>query len=1051
MRALVLVIACVLGSSAASAQLKRVAGQVFDREDGEPMPGVTVRVDGTKIAAATDIDGNFVLTGADFTGKTLSFFYTGYDSCSEKASADMKIYMTQHPEMMDEVIVVAFGKQKRESFTGSASVVTAADISRQQVTNPVEALNGRVSGLQMTDNNSLSSSDSPTIRVRGFSSINASNSPLIVVDGMPYSGYMNDINPADIENMTVLKDAASNALYGARGANGVILITTKNAQRGNTKVTLDAKWGVNHDARVKYDIITDPGQYYEAHYLALNNYYRYNQGMSAEQAHMQANSVMGKDLSEGGLGYMVYSVPVGQYLIGSNGRLNPSATLGNRVAYNNEVYTLYPDNWEDAGLRDGLRQEYNLNLTGGNEKYSIMASLGYLDNEGISYGSGMKRISSRLKVNYQAYSFLRMGATAGYTNTNSTSGSAVFSTAYNIAPIYPLFIRDANGNIMYDQHGMRYDYGYNDVGLTRPVEPNGNSIQDDRLDISTNSSNAFNIQGFATIDFLKDFHLTVNGSVYVTENRSKVANPGYYGYDVATGGTTRVAHSRTTDTNYQQLLNYNKVLGAHNIDVLLGHEYSRWVQTSLSGTKMRIADFEANTELSGAIITQSTSSSRSLYNVEGYFLRGQYDYDSRYFFSGSFRRDGSSRFHPKHRWGNFWSLGGAWIITKEEWFPNSPMVNMLKYKISYGEQGNDGIGNFRYVDIYDIKNSNDEVSFIFSTKGNENITWETVGSFNTGLEFELFNQRLQGGIEYYYRKTRDMLMSFSVPYEMGYSSYYDNVGDMANSGIELELNGDILKARNFTWSLGLNLTWQRNRITYIPSEKAGTEMEGHMGYQSGSYFYGEGLPMYTYYMKRYAGLDENGQALYYTQDKDGNMGTTSRYDSASYFLCGNPLPKIFGGFNTNIKIYDFDISAQFNYSVGGKKVDSGYEYLMTAPTAMQAGRGLHKDVFNTWTPDNPSADIRMFTYNDVNSASLCDYYLTDASYLTFRNLSVGYTFPRSVTNRLKMQRLRVFGLCENVAYWTKRKGFDPRAGITTASFGAYSPMRTISGGIQVQF
>ena len=260
---------------------------------------------------------------------------------------------------------------------------------------------------------------------------------------------------------------------------------------------------------------------------------------------------------------------------------------------------------------------------------------------------------------------------------------------------------------------------------------------------------------------------------------------------------------------------------------------------------------------------------RSLYNVEGFFGRVQYDYDSRYFGSVSYRLDGSSNFHPDHRWGSFWSVGGAWILSKEDWSPKTSAVNMLKFKASYGEQGNDGIAPFLYTDMYNITNSNNNVAYSFASKGSEDITWESVGNFNTGFEFEFFKSRLNGSIEYYWRKTSDMLMYFSSPWEIGYDGYYDNVGDMVNTGVEASLSADIIRTRNVNWNFGMNISWQKNRITYIPDAKAGRIIDGHKGYVDGSLFYGEGLPIYTYYTKRFAGVDENGRALYY-RDGDGD-------------------------------------------------------------------------------------------------------------------------------------------------------------------------------------
>ena len=298
-----LLLALLVITSNAYAQLNSASGRVFDKEDGQPIIGATVRVDGTNTAVATDEQGTFSLSGLKSDAQ-ITVSYIGYLSQTLPAKTGMKIYLEPKAELMDEVIVVAFGKQKRESFTGSASVVSAAEITRQQVSNPLDALNGRVTGLNMTETNSFSGDSK--LSTRGYSSINASNEPLIVLDGLPYNGYLHDINPADIQSMTVLKDAASNALYGARGANGVILITTKDAQRGQTKVTVDAKWGVNHDARVEYDYIDNPGEYYEAHYLAMRNYYQYSQGYSRDMSHIKANQNIASSSGQGG--WVIWSI-----------------------------------------------------------------------------------------------------------------------------------------------------------------------------------------------------------------------------------------------------------------------------------------------------------------------------------------------------------------------------------------------------------------------------------------------------------------------------------------------------------------------------------------------------------------------------------------------------------------------------------------------------------------------------------------------------------------------------------------------------------------------
>lgn len=1030
-----------------------IHGIVISSDDDQPLINARIVVPGGQVAALTNAEGKFTITLPSKV-KQITVSYTGYETKTIEAKDGMRIQLTPSSVAMNEVMVVAFGKQKREAFTGAATVVNSEKITAQQVNNPLEAINGQVSGVQMTTNNDPAGD--PTIRVRGISSLNAGNSPLIVLDGLPYNGYYSDINPNDIESITVLKDASSNALYGARGANGVILITTKQAQKGSTKVTLTSRIGCNQDARVDYDYITDPGQYMEAHYTSLYNYFVRAKGQSAYDAHRNANATFGKSASEGGIEYVPFTVPADQYLIGENGRLNPNATLGSMVKHAGQDYWVQPDDWRSAGLRNGLRQEYNLNVTGGRPQQSFMASLGYFKNEGLTYGSDLERYSARLKTDYEAYRFLKVGASSSYTHSVSNTQYSTFEIVHNIAPIYPLYMRGADKQIMTDSHGMMYDYGDGSfAGLNRLIGANDNCIQSDLLNISRNTSNAFNVQGYVDASFLNDFKLTVNGSVYITENRFHNATNPYYGWNATTGGYVSGNHYRTTDVNFQQILNYAHLFGKHNVSGMIGHEYSRTTQIEIGGNKSNIAMYEQNTHLSGAITNGTIDGYESMYNVEGFFLRALYDYDSRLFANASFRRDASSRFHPDHRWGNFWSLGGAWILSREDWYGKDKLVNMLKLKMSYGEQGNDNIGSFRYADFYTIESVNDEVSYIFDTKGNKDITWETVGSFNAGVEFELLKGRISGDVEYYNRKTRDMLMWFSVPYNLGYSGYYDNIGDMSNSGLELDLTAQIIKAKNVDWTFNANLTWQRNRLSYLPDEKKGytaktADGDVYHGYQSSYIFYGEGLPMRSWYLKDYAGVNEEGLSTWYYTNGEGERLVTTDFDKANYYLCGSAMPKVYGGFGTTLNVYGVDFTANFIYSLGGKMLDYGYMQLMTPPMTSSTGYNYHKDIFNSWSETNLGSNIPRWQYGDESAAYISSRFLTDASYLSLRGLTLGYSLPKSITSKWQISKLRAYVTVDNVFYLTSRKGFDPRNSTTYSYGSSYHPIRTISGGLQVE-
>lgn len=968
-------------------------------------------------------------------------------------------------EVLDEVMVVAYGTAKKSAFTGSATVVNAEEIGKIQTSNAAQALTGKVSGVQLTTASGQPGATTPTIRVRGISSINAGNEPLVILDGAPYDGDLNNINTQDIESMTVLKDAASNALYGARGANGVIMITTKKGKSGKATVTLDAKWGSNTRASRDYNYITSPAQYYEMYYGALNSYFVNKLGMTSASAHAQANSVM-TGTGDYGLGYNVYTVPQGEYLIGSNGKLNPNATLGNVVEYNGEKYTLTPDNWLDEAYKNAMRQEYNLSVSGGTDKSSFYASVNYLNNEGITINSDYERLTARLKSDYQVKSWLKIGANMSYThfdaNSLSEDGSSsssgnIFATATQVAPIYPLYMRDGEGNIIIDENGyQRYDYGdKTNGGGVRPFLGKSNAYSANMLDVNNSEGNAMNVNGFFEIRFLKDFKFTWNSGVNLDETRAtSVTNP-YYGQYATSNGITSISHSRSLSYNHQQLLNYQRMFGLHNVGVMLGHESYRSKYYYLYASKSGMFD-PNNSELAGAITENGNNSYSSDYNTEGYFGRIQYDYAEKYFLSASYRRDASSRFHPDARWGNFWSAGGAWLINKEDFF-DVEWIDLLKLKASYGSQGNDNIGNFRYINTYTIVNSNGNPAALPSTLGNPDITWETNGNFNAGFDFELFKGRLTGTIEYFYRKTSDMLFSFPLPPSFGYTSYYANIGDMRNQGVEAEFNFNVINAKDFNWDIRLNLTHYKNKVTYLPEERKTMETSGIKGFSSGNYFYGEGISLYTFRLKEFAGVNENGESLFYKDIKDesGNVigrETTNSYSDADYYLCGTALPDVYGGFGTSFSYKGFDLSADFTYQIGGQVYDSDYANMMASPTTSGRGTNFHADLLKSWTPENPSSSIPRFQFGDTYSASTSSRFLTNASYLGLQNINAGYTFPTFMTRKIGLEKLRVYVAADNIWYWSKRQGLDPRQSITgSVTNSYYAPIRTISGGLTVTF
>lgn len=978
-------------------------------------------------------------------------------------------------EFLDETVVVAFGTTTKEAFTGSAKVVGEEKLALSQVSDATAALAGQVAGVQLVSSNGAPGS-SPTIRIRGIGSVYAGKDPLIIVDGAPYDGDMNNIAPSDIESLTVLKDAASNALYGARGANGVIMITTKKAKRGQAVVSFDAKIGINTKALQRYNTISDPKAYYEQHYKALYNYYVAEDGLnlSAEEAHLKANENL-FSANNGGLGYQVYSYPENELFIGSNGKVNPNATEG----YVMGDYYLQADNWEDYAYRNGARQEYTLTISGAENRLSYYSSLSYLGNEGITDNSDYQRFSGRLKADYEAKDWLKVGANMSYTrfnanslSNNGSSGSTGNIWAYTsqIAPIYPLYVRNADGSIYVDDNGIEVmDHGNGSIslggipGTSRPFITNANPLLANKYNTNNREGNAISAQGYMDIRFMEGLTFTINASTNLDETRYTYAYNPYYGQHRTSGGTLSKYHTRQHTWNTQQLLNYTKAFGEHHVNLLLGHEYYNRRYYLLGASKSKMFSQE-NKELDGAVVDgQGATSYQTEYNNEGYFFRAQYDYAEKYFGSFSFRRDASSKFHPDNRWGNFWSAGAAWIMSKEHWF-NLPWVNEFKLKASIGSQGNDDIGSYRYTDVFSIVPSDGNVSTVFSTKGNKDITWETNTNINAGVEFSLLDGRISGGIEWYNRKTTDMLFPTPVAPSQGYTSLYKNVGDMNNHGVEGDFNFVVLNNNDIQWTINANISYLKNNIEYLADnikETTAYDADGneYHGFASGGFFIAEGVPMYTWYTYDYAGVDQGtGKPLWYKNvtDDNGNVTgreTTSKYSEATKYVTGkSTLAPVSGGFGTSLRVHGFDFAVNFTYQLGGTQFDGTYQTLMYSPTSSQTGYAYHTDLLNSWTASNTDTDIPRFQYGDSYNNSSSTRFLTSARYLNLQNISIGYTLPESFTKKFLVSSLRIYVIAENLYYWSARQGFDPRQSFSSSTDASnYSPMRTISGGITVKF
>lgn len=1078
-RLLSFLVICLCAVSMAFAQQK-VTGVVIESETGEPVIGASVLVKGAQAGAATDINGKFTISNVPNSATTLTVSYIGMKAKEVAIKpGTMKIFLENDSKTLQEQFVVAYGTATKETFTGAASVIDGAVIENRQVSNISNALAGNVAGVTALSSNGQPGTGS-TIRVRGFGSINAGMSPLYVVDGLPYDGDLSAINTADIESMTVLKDAAASALYGARAANGVILITTKKGSRGeDAKITFDAKWGSNSRQISKYDVISSSDKYMETLYSALNNAGRYNLGYDAVKAHNYANNNIFKSV-----GLQMYTLPEGEGLIGTNGLINPNAKLG----YSDGEYFYTPDNWEDNVYENGLRQEYNLSISGGNEKTTYYISAAYLNDEGIIKGSGLERLATRASVDYQAKDWLKIGTNIAFTNatnkypdeqtTENSSGNA-FRMANYIAPIYPMFARNADGSYKYGTEGNRiYDYGDGTTGnYTRNWMAISNPIGDLLYQNMQYQMDILNTKWYARLQPIKDLTISATYGLNLDNTRYNMASSTKYGQSASYGGEAMQEHIRTAGVTQQYMANYKKQFGMNGLDILAGYESYYWNEEWSEAYGQNLYK-EGDYTVNNSIDQRRGYGARTEYSNRRFIARANYDYDERIFGYVSYTREGSSRFAPGKKWGGFFSVSAAWNLAKENWFSDCDWMDLLKVRASFGQNGNDNIGNYyAYLDQFSMTGANGVFSDgSLDYKGNPDLTWEKSNAFDIAVDFDFWKGKLSGSIDYYSRQTSDMLYNKPVAGSLGYTSIPMNIGSMRNSGIEIELFSKLINTNTLSWDLNYNITFNKNKIIELAPELEGELIDG-------SRIYREGESMYNLYMVKYAGVDPTtGLALYWAK-KDVLSKTEQAVDDAGKPMVddnGDPImkkigeeeyatsdwsvarstnrqatgdltPTATGGFGTTLTFYGIDLSVQCAYQFGGKVWDYAYQDLMHAGSSSDAGQNWHNDIANAWTPSNINTVVpRLNTQDEYTNAS-SDRWLVSSNYLAINNITLGYSFPKSLLRNIGIEGLRIYGSADNLALFSARKGLDPRMGMVSATSATYSALRSMSLGLKVTF
>lgn len=1008
---------------------KTISGVVKD-DTGEPVPLATVILKGTSHGVATELDGHYSIQARP--GDILIFTAIGFEDQEVKVGNNTKLNIVLKTEVqqIEGVVVVAYGKQKKEAIVGAVTTIDKDVLQKQQAPSVVSALQGSTTGVNIISSGGQPG-DNPSIFIRGVGSINASTSPLIILDGVPFNGNINNISQDQVESMTVLKDASSTSLYGSRAANGVILITTKSGKL-NTKPTFNFTTLAGYsEPSVKLHQTLRAEEFMKYTWQAIRNKAMYSDNQSEAAASQTATNTLITRL-----GYNPYNVT---NPIGTNGEVVNGASL------------LWDTDWEKELLnRAGFKQEYRFDVSGGSEDTKYFFGVDYLKMDGSVKTSSFERIGLRVNVDSRLQKWLNVGVKTSYNTTQQNyplqSGNGNENTGqwiYSVASIYPVFLRDASGNYIYDEAGQKiYDYGNYGNGLNqaRPVLSNGNALGS--LYNNKDLRNRYNIiaNGYAEVLFTDYLSFkTQLGYEQYFYNKDEYT---HYKYGAAANVKGRVSQTRnqTRSLNFSNLLDFNKNFGKHGVNaqgIFEAYQYT-FDAFDAQGT-----GFLPNVKvLNGAIKPESVGGYVNQERLVSYLGRLAYNYDDRYFLEGSFRTDGSSRFAPENRWGNFYSVGASWIISREEFFKKLHFINNLKLRASYGELGNKSMDSyFPYLNDYNTTDASqlNESGIRLGALHDYNITWEKTGSANIGLDFAFFKSRFSGSVEYFEKASIDLIYKKPIPGSTGNKSILTNVGSIKNYGWEIDLNSVNIRKDKIFWRTNLNLSFIKNRITELTQKS----------FINGSKRWEVGRSLYDFFMPVWAGVNpDNGLPLWKTKD-----GVTSDYSVASKEenkeYVGSSLPDFTGGFTNYVKIGNFDMNILFNFSFGSKVYDYSYAELMAGFSS--AGRQQSVNIKNAWTPNNRYTDVPLNTTVNNNNARLSTRFLFNNDYVRLKALSLGYNVPQETIQSIGASNLRVFIQGDNLWTWQSHDGIEPEQGIGGTTDSRSYGVKTVSLGVTLSF
>jgi TonB-linked SusC/RagA family outer membrane protein len=1069
------------------AQEKSVSGTVSDKSG--VMPGVSVVIKGTTTGVETDFDGKYsIKVNRD---DILIFRYLGY-SITEKTVGNSNIINAtlsiDENNTLDEIIVVGYGTSTRKSFVGTATTVLSENIEAKSYSNVTQALAGEVAGVTVI-NSSGQPGSVATVRIRGYGSANGNRDPLYVVDGVPFLGSLNSINPSDIKSTTVLKDATATAIYGSRGANGVIVLTTKTGSSSKSFIEVDVKTSINDQIIPRYDVVTSPEEYIGYAWEGIYNRARINGNGDAVDF---ANANLFTD-GYVAPGYNMWNVDTASELIDpATGAVRPGVT---------RKYT--PKRFADVTFAPAIRTEANLRMSGGEGSTRYYASFGYLDDNGFSLNTGYKRYTTRLNLTTDVKPWLKLNSNIGYTysetleNGQIAGAENVFEFADKMAPIFPVFLRDDEGALVPDTFygGNQYDYGVLSGYRPRPNANGLNPVGSAKYDFNGTDRHEFNGNFSAEIKFTEHLKATLRYGVQYAQQKNKDYTNKFYGGGISTGGDIRINDFTNLTEIALQLLRYDNNWGKHGLEVLAAHENNKNTQTFASAAKgLQISPFLLDLDNFQAALGVPSGSTRAS-TLESYFSQVTYNYDQKYYFTASARTDGSSRF-VNEKWGTFSSVGASWVLSSEDFMVDTNF-DFLKLKVSYGTTGDQqGVGRFSGYNLYNGGNLAGGISIAPGVNGNPDLTWETSRQFQVGTEFT-FGKYIDGAVDYYMKKTDKQIFNRKVGPSQGLSSITVNDGEVENSGIEIDLTGHLVNTKDFSLDLNINGAFLTNEFTAMPIEPSTGNPQVLRPF--GSYGWSRGRSLFDFYMREWAGVDPSDGAptwfQYYDDINNNNVldagepsssssgswipvdeaiknstGSIVEYqqkvidanikkkvtktyaDASEVYANKSGIADVQGAFRLTGKLYDFSFSTQFTYSLGGYAYDAQYAELMSDRFGA-VGNNFHKDISNRWQNPGDITDVPALTDNVfVNGTSSSTRFITSTDYLALNNVNIGYAVPQKYLKGSSIDVCNFSLTADNLFTGSARRGFLPNTSESGSSGRRlYAPQTTVSLGVRVKF